>query len=217
MHRISSLRLGAVIGFGLAIILIAGCHVSDTAPETTASTDVERQAAGRLSADFVRPTHAQAESRSVRADHQQIEGVVHGIVAALNRDGEGLERFYLPDAGAVFYGPPGAGEEEVRTVSAAGERLEVTQAGVLRGDRVTDALAACLAAFREEGTTVQVIPNRDLEIRTLGELGFATLTGANVAEGGDRATAWRWTLVFERVRVAGGQRWAVVHDHLSFS
>lgn len=197
----------------LLMVLATGCP---STPEKTAPTPTE-EPSGELTTAYARPTSPDAESQAARADRERIEEVIHGIVAALNRDGEGLERFYLPDEEAVFFGPPGSGEETSRTVLWKEKPLEVTQTGVLQGDRLAGALRACLASFREDGMSVEVIPNRDLAIRLHGKVAFATLTGANVSRSTDEASTWRWTLILERVRRQDRERWAVVHDHLSFS
>lgn len=216
MPRTLTRVVAQALSLGLFLGLASGCQVVASTPERTAPTPTP-EPLGELTAEYIRPTRPDAGGPAPEADRRQIEDVIHGIVDSLNRDGKGLERFYLPDRKAVFFGPPGSGEEVTRPVLWNEKRLEVTQTGVIPGDQLAASLRTCLASFREAGTSVEVVPNPDLAIRSLGDVAFATLTGANVSPSTGEASAWRWTLILERVHRRDQKRWAVVHDHLSFS
>lgn len=197
-----------------AVVLTAG-----TAVTLLAFSPPELQSQSSTSTNgFLRPTFEVASSPAATADRQQVRMVVQGLVDALNNDGVGLDAYYLPAAEEVFYGPPVAGPELTRTVETSTGPVEVTQTGVISGDQVISTMSACLAAFADAGVRVSVQPNDDLTVRTLGDLAYANLTGANVTDNTGQISTWRWSLVLENVVWPDGiRRWTVVHDHLSFS
>jgi hypothetical protein len=203
-----------VLVLGVAVFCLAATAMALLA---FTPTEVSSQSATSVTG-FLRPTLAEATTPEGQANRQQIQMVIQGILNALNNDGQGLDAFYLPDDAEVFYGPPAAGPELTRTVETNNGPVDVIQTGVVSGDQVVSSLSSCLAAFATAGVQVSVQPNDDLLIRTLGDLAYVNLTGANVTESTGEISTWRWSMVLENVVWPDGQqRWTVVHDHLSFS
>lgn len=177
---------------------------------TIASEDLEG------AVGLVRPSLPAGEADP--ATVAEIAQVIQKVLGELNGTGANLDAYYLADNRSVYFGPPAAGPELVRTFEFDdGVVEELIQTGVVRGGEVSATLSACLISFSENGMPVTVSANNDLSVRVAGPIAYATLTGVNAFQASHSATPFRWTLILEEVQVGGTQRWVVVHDHMSFS